>query len=85
MTGLTMLFVGRTLKTLGLWTRKAVEHFKQTLIGHSSGSTEASAEGDLNYRGPVQEVSEGKNFSKWPSDHSWNILVKSSFFQPLST
>lgn len=26
--------------------------------------------------GPSQEVSEGKNISKWPRDHSCNILSK---------
>ena len=52
MIGLTMLFVGGIWKTLGLWTRKAVEHFKQTLTRHSSRSMEDSAEGYLR-RGPI--------------------------------
>jgi hypothetical protein len=37
---------------------------------------EDSTESDLNYMGPAQEVSEQKNISKWPRDHSCDIFCK---------
>jgi hypothetical protein len=37
---------------------------------------EDSAGGKLNCWGTPQEVSEGKNLSKWPRDHSCDILAK---------
>jgi hypothetical protein len=36
----------------------------------------SDAEGDLNYGGVAQEVSEKKNFSMWPRDCSCDILAK---------
>ena len=39
-------------------------------MGHTSRIMENNAEGNLSCGGPVQEVSEGKNISKWPRDHS---------------
>lgn len=45
-----MLFVGEIWKTLGLWTWKAVEHFKQGLMGHAGRIMEDSRdEGDVDY------------------------------------
>ena len=53
-----------------------MECFKWGLMGHPSRSMEDSgAEGDLNYGGLAQEISE-KNFSTLPRDHSCDILVK---------
>lgn len=37
---------------------------------------EDSVEGNLNYRGPDHEVSEGKNFRKGPLTHSCGILTR---------
>ena len=74
MTSLSVLFVGR-MWPLGLWIRKAVEHFKQDLMDHTSKSIEDNAEHSLNHGGPAQEVSEGKNICQWPGDHSCDILA----------
>ena len=75
-TDLTMLFVGGILSTLGHWSRKAVGHFKCSSMGHPTRGMEGSvAESNLNYRGPVQEVSEEENCSKWSTDH-YDILAK---------
>jgi hypothetical protein len=53
-----MLLVG-IQKTLGLWTRKAVGHFKQGLMGHTSRSMEDSdVEEHLNCGDSAPEVSE---------------------------
>lgn len=47
------------------WIRKAVEHFKQDLTGHTSRSKEDSgAENNADYGGSAQEVSEENNISK---------------------
>lgn len=73
---LAMLFVGRIWKTLGIWMRKAVVHFKRGLKGHLSRHMEGSAKGDLNCGDPDQGTSEGKNTVKWPRDHSCEIVVK---------
>jgi hypothetical protein len=66
--------------TLELWARNEVERFKWHLMGHTSRSTEDSAEdnaeGKLNIGGPTQEVSEGNHIRKWPKDCSWDILAK---------
>lgn len=44
---------------------------------HPSRSLEDNgAEGDLNYGGLVQRVSEGKNSRKWLRDFSCDILAK---------
>ena len=43
--GLTMLFVGGLWKALGLWTRKAAECFKQSLVSHPSRKVEDSSAG----------------------------------------
>lgn len=74
-------------KILELWSRNAIEcskivkllcgsleeirHHKQDLMVQ-----EDSVEGNLNYGGQDQEVSEGKNFSKWPISHSCGILTR---------
>ena len=52
-----------------------VRCFKQGLMGHTSRIMENNAEGNLSCGGPVQEVSEGKNISKWPRDHSCDIVA----------
>lgn len=72
-----MLFVRGIWRTLGLCSRKVVENFKQGLMVHPSRDMEDNAEGSVNCRVPAQEVSEGKDItSKWPKDHSCNILAK---------
>lgn len=47
----TMLLFGGIWNTLGLWTRKAVEHYKQGLMGHTlailRGVEDSSAESDF--------------------------------------
>lgn len=56
-----------------LLTRKAITHFKHSLMGYSNRIIEhSSAESHGYYNGPAQEVSE-KNASKWPKDHSCDI------------
>lgn len=52
--------------------RKVIKHFKCGLMDHLSRRMRDSAESAVNYEGPDQEVSEGKNISKWPRD----ILAK---------
>lgn len=63
-----------------MWTlgvTKAVECFKYSLIDHPRKSTEDSdAEGNLNYEGLAQEISDKKNFSMQPTDCSCDILLK---------
>lgn len=45
--------------------------------GHINRSTEDSGvEGDVNRRGPAQEISDEKNIIMWPRGYSYNILVK---------
>lgn len=60
-----MLSFAGIRNTLGLWTRKAIGHFKQGLTGHPSSVEDSGAEGDLNCYGLAHEVSE-KNFSMLP-------------------
>ena len=90
-TGLTMLFVGGILNTLGHWSRKAVVHFllqyrlestqwdigvEKQLMSHPMRGTEDSVtESSLNYGGPDQEVSEEEISNKWSRDH-YDILAK---------
>lgn len=58
---------------MGLWIRKAVEHFKWDLMDQPSRKMEGSgAEGDLNCWGLAQEVSE-ENFNMWPRDYCGNL------------
>lgn len=61
-----MLLVGEICKTLRLGIRKLVASFKWDLVGHhrSRDTEDSSAEGDLDYAGLAQEVSEGKNINK---------------------
>lgn len=62
MTGLTVLLFRVMWNNLGIWTRKAIGHFKWGLIVHPSRSMEdRGSEGDSNCGDPAQEVSEGKN------------------------
>jgi hypothetical protein len=42
-----MLLYGGIWKTLGLWTRKAIVHIRQNLIGHPSRIMENGAKGTL--------------------------------------
>lgn len=55
------MFVGGIWKTLGFWTRRVVGGFELGLMYHSSRSVEDSAEGNLTFGNPVQEVSQQKN------------------------
>lgn len=59
------------------WIRKAVEHFKWSLMGHSRIMEDSGAEGDLNCGASTQEVSEENNINMWPIC-SCNILVKNA-------
>lgn len=45
-------------------------------MAHSSRNIEDGALGDLNYEGPNQEVSKGKNNNSWSRDNSCHILAK---------
>lgn len=38
---------------------------------------DSSAESNVDYGGPAQEVSEGNNISNWARDHSCDTLAKS--------
>lgn len=59
-TSLTVMFFGRTWKTLGLWARKAVKCHEQGLMTHPDRSLEGNIhEENTDYRGPAQEISEG--------------------------
>lgn len=54
-----MMGFGDTWRTLGLWTRKVVECCKQGFVGHTSRSLgDSSAESNMDYGGPAQEVSD---------------------------
>ena len=61
-----MLPVGEIWKTLRLGIKKLVASFKWDLVGHHSSRTmeDSGAEGDLDYAGLDQEVSEEKNTNK---------------------
>jgi hypothetical protein len=60
----------------GLWVRK-VGCFKLCLLVHTDRSIEdRGAEDALSCGGLAPEVSEDKNFSVLPGDHSCDILVK---------
>ena len=80
MTGLTTMSVGGIGKTLGVWTRKAIEHFKKGLMSHTTRNMEGSAMDDVNFGSPTQEVSEEKNISKQSREHSYDILTKNVGF-----
>ena len=67
---LTMFLFGG-IWTLVFWVRKAVGCFKHCLMGHTSRIIE-----DVNCGGLTQEVSEKKNFSMLPRNHSCDILAK---------
>lgn len=69
--GLAVLLVGR-MWDLGMWFRKVIENFKLGLMNQISWSMEDSgAESNVNYNGFW-----GENISKWPGDHSCDILAK---------
>lgn len=58
MTDLTILFERRMWKTLGLWTRKVVEFYRQCLIGHPSRNLKDSGfESNVCYGSLDQKVS----------------------------
>lgn len=62
---------------MGSRTRKAVECCKKELIGHFSWILEnSSAESNVNYGGPGQEVSEGNNIRTCVRDPSCDIFTK---------
>lgn len=57
-----MLLFAVIWKTLGCWVSKAIEHFKQDLLGHPSSRTDDSgAEDNVDCRGSGQEILEGKS------------------------
>ena len=45
-------------------------------MDHHSRSMGNGAECDVSCDSPAQEVLEGRNISKWPRDHSCDILTK---------
>ena len=47
-------------------------------MDYTSRSIEDNAESTVGYDGPIEEVSERKNISKWPRDHSCDILAKNT-------
>lgn len=47
-------------------------------MDYTSRSIEDNAESNVEHDGPIEEVSERKNISKWPRDHSCNILAKNN-------
>jgi hypothetical protein len=59
---------------LELCSRREVESFKQGLTVHRRDN--CSAASNVDYGSPTKEVSERKNVSSWPRNHSYNILVK---------
>ena len=62
---------------LGLWICKVVELVKWRLTGYPNRNTDDFvAEGDLNCGNLLLEVSEKRNCSMLPRDHSYNVLVK---------
>lgn len=61
---------------MGLWVSKIVKCFNYGLIGCIRNIEDGDAEGYLNFRGLDQEVSEEKNFSRWPRDCSCDNLAK---------
>lgn len=63
-TNLTMLGLGGMGKTLGLWTRKAVESCKQSLMDHDSWILDnSSIDNHVDCGGSTQEISEGEDIS----------------------
>lgn len=52
-----------------------IEYFKQRVLGHPSRGVE-DAESNINYDDLAQEISKGKNISKYPKHHSYHILLK---------
>jgi hypothetical protein len=48
---MSMLSVGETWKTLGLWTRKEVEGFKKSLMDKSI--EDSGADGDVDWHDPA--------------------------------
>lgn len=63
-----MLLVSEIWKTLRLGIRKVVTSFKWGLMGHHSRRTmeDSSAQGDLDYTGLAQEVSEVRILTSGP-------------------
>jgi hypothetical protein len=58
---------------------KAVGCCRHILKGHPNRNMEDSGvEGDLNYGGLAQEVSEEKNVDIWPRDYSCDISLQLS-------
>lgn len=68
--GLMVLFVEET-NTLGHWTRKVIEYFKQGLLGHPTRSSEAV----LRARWAQLKRFQRRILVKWPRDHSCDILI----------
>lgn len=64
MIGLTILLFRVIWKIWELCIRKAVEIFKDGLMGHPKKNLESSCvDGNLDYELPAQHVSEGKNIT----------------------
>lgn len=62
-------------KSLGLWTKKVGESYKQNLTGHRVRIIEDhSAESTVET--PAEEVSEGSDISSWVRDGSCDILAE---------
>ena len=73
-TGLT-IFLGR-MWIFWFWIRKAIEHFKWSIIAHPSCIREESmANSNVDYESLAQEVSKEKRISQWPRDYSCDVLV----------
>lgn len=67
---------GEIGKTLGLWTRKAVDVKWSSLAHPSWNMDDSGAEDSVSCEGPDQKALERKSPSKWPSDNSCGILAK---------
>ena len=53
-----------------------VGFFMLDLLGPPSRSIDRDAKGHVDSDNPAQEVSERKNISEWPQDHSYDILLE---------
>lgn len=57
-TSQTMMFFREIWEILGIWSRKVVEHFKQSLVNNPARSMEDdAAESNVEYRRPEQQAS----------------------------
>lgn len=64
-------------KALEFWTLKTAKHCKHSLKNQSSKTLEdSSAESNVDFGGPVQEVSEESNIGHWERGHTCDIFTK---------